>query len=109
MDHEELDEDSDGLDIVRDIPPNELKFLQASAKTIILDPQDEQWDSKMRFWKHRSDLCNKNDGVSFSLMFRVVVKEVLVRPENAQLMGVELDNGTKQAREPARVGTREDR
>ena len=79
---------------VAEMPP--LHFLQTCCKIIILDPRDEQWDQKLRFWKHRSDLCNKDDGVSFSLMFRVVVKEVLVRPLDARLDGVVITDEEKQ-------------
>jgi len=50
----------------------------------------------MRFWKHRLDLCNKDEGVSFSLMFRVVVKEVLVHPQDARLDGVVITGEEKQ-------------
>ena len=71
----------------------DLKFLQTCGKIIILDPRDEQWDKKMRWWKHRSDLADKNNGVCITLMFRVVVKAVTVCPDDARVVASENADG----------------
>ena len=68
----------------------DLKFLQTCGKIIILDPRDEQWDEKMRWWKHRSELADQNDGVCITLMFRVVKAEVEVQPEDARVVNTEV-------------------
>ena len=71
---------SDGRKV---LPPELLQFLQTTGKMIILDPRDEEFDSKMTHWMHRSQMIDKKTGVSMTLMFRVVQKWILVKPGTA--------------------------
>jgi len=39
------------------------QFLQTSGKMIILDPRDEEFDSKIAHWMHRSQMIDKKTSV----------------------------------------------
>ena len=73
---------SDGTKV---LPTEVLQFLQTSGKVIILDPRDEEYDSKLAHWMHRSQMIDKKEGVSMTLMFRVVQKFIAVKPTTATI------------------------
>jgi len=63
-----------------------LRFFQTAGAVVMLDPQDEEYDEKLAHWMHRSYMLDKENGVSMTLMFRVVQKVVAVKPATATVV-----------------------
>jgi len=63
---------------------------------VTLDPRDEEHDKKLAHWMHRSCMLDKENGVSMTLMFRVVQKAIAVKPAAATVVDGKMGGeGTK--------------
>jgi len=67
-------------------PEEVLRFFQTTGTVVILDPRDEEYDEKLAHWMHRSYMLDKENGVSMTLMFRVVQKVITVKPATATVV-----------------------
>ena len=63
-----------------------ITFLQKNRSIIVLDPRDEELNERNTFWKHKSELEDPKNGVSVSLMFRVVQASTLVHSDTGFLV-----------------------
>jgi len=68
------------------VPEEVLRFFQTAGTVVTLDPRDEEHDEKLAHWMHRSCMLDKENGVSTTLMFRVVQKVVAVKPATAAVV-----------------------
>jgi len=75
-----------------------LTYYQKSGMLIILDPRDEYLNEKGMYWKHRADLVDPKEGVSISLMFRVVRVEENVDPVTGFVVDPVVPGGAGQKR-----------
>ena len=67
-------------------PEKTVTFLQENRSLIAFDPRDEDLNWRQTWWKHQSQLVNPNNGVTVSLMFRVVQSEVSVYSDTGKLV-----------------------
>jgi len=68
-------------------PEEVLRFFKTAGTVAMLDPRDEEHDDKLAHWMHRSHMLDKENGVSMTLMFRVVQKAIAVNPAAAAAVG----------------------
>jgi hypothetical protein len=57
-----------------------VRFVQDNACVILMDGRDEFLSNENTFWKHKSYLVDPQNGVSMSIMFRVVQNTSFVEP-----------------------------
>ena len=68
------------------VPEEVLRFFQTTGTVVTLDPWDEEYDDKLAHWMHRSYMSDKENGVSMTLMFRVVQKVITLKPATATVV-----------------------
>ena len=68
------------------LPEKKVPFTQKTRSMIVLDPRDEELSPQGTYWKHKSEQIDKQEGVTISLMFRVVQARVKVHGKSGLLV-----------------------